>query len=175
RDRLQPPSVARVHLAFAVPKGKRLHWLLEKATELAAASLQPVLFERSVAGGDELTPARRSRWLGHCIAAAKQCGLNFLPELRQPASLEDYLRTGERLFSLVGSDDESAASLPKALASCPREGEVRILIGPEGGLTEAELAAARRAGFTPVRLGATVLRIETAAVALLAAVRAFCD
>ena len=59
-----------VHLAFAVPKGNRLDWLLEKATELGAASLQPVIFNRSVAGGEELGENKFQRWMGHCISAA---------------------------------------------------------------------------------------------------------
>jgi len=73
-----------IHLAFAVPKGKRLDWLLEKATELAAGSLTPVGFERCVADPGELAGARRERWIGHCASAAKQSGLAWLPELHNP-------------------------------------------------------------------------------------------
>lgn len=84
------PSPA-IELAFAVPKGKRLDWLLEKATELGVATLEPVIFARSVAGGDELSENAMGRWRGHCISAAKQCGLNWLPEIRQPMTLADWL------------------------------------------------------------------------------------
>lgn len=158
-----------VHLAFAVPKGKRLDWLLEKATELGAASLQPVVFRRSVAGGGDLSQAKRLRWMGHCIAAAKQSGLNFLPELRDSAPLEALLdrpapQAGLRVLGDTG---------PDAVAAGPTlsggHGDVTICVGPEGGLTEAERSAALAGGFIPVRVGRTVLRIETAAVALLAA------
>ena len=216
------PTIRRggplVHLAFAVPKGKRLDWLLEKAAELAAASLRPVRFERSVAGG-EMTEAKHSRWLAHCIAAAKQCGLNFLPQIRGPLSLHEFLADlgtrnrepgtgnaehgtgnaepgtgnrepgtgkreamgGRRFIRLLGDNSPSACSVPEAtapsrgpcqLAIENRKLEIVILIGPEGGLTDAERQACVESGFTPVRLGSTALRIETAAVALLAAVTA---
>ncbi len=175
-----------LHLAFATPKGKRLDWLLEKATELGAASLQPVLFERSVAGGD-LTAAKRERWLAHCIAAAKQSGLNWLPERRAPLPLADLLAGSLPPVRLLGEASDDALPVRQALRppqsgnpnakpetrnpeSEIRDVESAILIGPEGGLTDGERAAAVGAGFVPVRLGAATLRIETAAVALLAAV-----
>jgi len=166
------PEVA---LAFAVPKGKRLDWLLEKATELGAASLRPVVFERSVAGG-ELTAAKRSRWLGHCISAAKQCRLDWLPELLDPLPLADYLATPLPPLRLLGdaaTDARAMAELPARSPTADRRSS--ILVGPEGGLTDAERAACVSAGFVPVRLGRTVLRTETAAIALLAAAQALLE
>jgi 16S rRNA (uracil1498-N3)-methyltransferase len=164
------PSEARtgpvVHLAFAVPKGKRLDWLLEKATELSAASLRAVVFERSVAGGDELTDAKRDRWLGHCIAAAKQSGLNFLPELRPTQTLAEYLAGEDAPLRLLGDAGADAQGIREILSEAT--GELAVLVGPEGGLTAAERSAAVAAGFVPARLGRTTLRVETAAVAMLA-------
>lgn len=172
-----------VHLGFAVPKGKRLDWLLEKATELAAASLWPVVFERSVAAG-----GKADRWAGHCLSAAKQCGLNWLPVLHEPRSLPDFLagawdkapRGAEsRTIFLAGDLLDSAASLAEvfqaeSLGNSDGHGfdEVVLLIGPEGGFTEGERQAIAAGGFQPVRLGTTTLRIETAAIALLAGIRA---
>jgi 16S rRNA (uracil1498-N3)-methyltransferase len=163
-----------VHLAFAVPKGRRLDWLLEKATELAAASLRPVVFERSVAGARERSPGRRRRWLGHCIAAAKQSGLGWLPVLCEPATLAEVLASAGDAFGVLGSAAADAAPLADALARRADGQDVCLLIGPEGGLTPAETRAAAEAGFRPARLGHTTLRIETAAVALLAATVALC-
>ena len=162
-----------VHLAFSTPKGKRLDWLLEKATELGAASLCPVVFERSVAGG-ELTDAKRQRRLGHCVAAAKQCGLDFLPQLRPPVRLADFLATLGGSATLVGDLADDAQPLPQALRNLHADQDVCLLVGPEGGLAEGERAAVLAAGVRPVRLGGTVLRIETAAIALLAATVALC-
>ncbi|MDY6913480.1 MAG: RsmE family RNA methyltransferase [Planctomycetota bacterium] len=168
-----------VHLAFAVPKGRRLGWLLEKATELGAAGLRPVRFTRSVAGkGSPLTAEHRRRWLSHCLAAAKQSGLNFLPEMPQPHDplpLEQYLaETGSdrsaSAIRLLGDTANDSVPLAESLQgkTLTRPAAIHALIGPEGGLTDTERAAALAAGFVPVRIGQTVLRVETAAIALLA-------
>lgn len=166
-----------VHLAFAVPKGKRLDWLLEKVTELGAASLTPVIFARSVAGGEELSENKRDRWLTHCVSAAKQSGLNFLPELREPQPLAAYLaaHAAGGALGIVGDLSVSAQRLAPALASRRPAQPIAILVGPEGGITDAELAAAKAAGFAGILLGKTVLRVETAAVALLAATLAVAE
>jgi 16S rRNA (uracil1498-N3)-methyltransferase len=162
--RLTPRPAPLVHLASAVPKGNRMDWLLEKITELGAASFTPVVFERTVGGASELSPAKRQRWFGHCVSAAKQCGLNHLLELGEPCELKAAL-VPSRGLRLLG-DPEGA---PFAQAARPPADEVRILVGPEGGLTQAEHRLVTDAGFVPARLGATVLRVETAAVALVAA------
>ena len=174
RRSLGPRPAPPVHVAFAVPKGKRLDWLLEKATELGAASLRPVVFEHSVAGqiAGRLPPPKRERWLSHCVAAAKQSGLNWLPQLADPLPLGEFLEqelfAAEGYVGLVGVA-EGARSVREVLARAPHGREVCLLVGPEGGLTHEELRAAAEAGFVPARLGRTVLRVETAAIALLAA------
>jgi len=169
----EPRHTPIVHLAFAIPKGKRLDWLLEKATELAAASLRPIAFERSVVGAGRLTQQRRRRWQAHCIAAAKQSGLNWLPEIRPPMPLGDFLTESltdaAGYFGIVGVAGAGARCLADVLACRPPAGDLCLLVGPEGGLTRAEVTGAVQAGFVPARLGRTVLRVETAAVALLAA------
>jgi len=175
RSEAMPRPRPALHLGFAVPKGKRLDWLLEKATELGAASLCPVVFERSVAGGKELSLAKQERWLGHCISAAKQCGLDWLPEIRPARRLAEFLVEfgGKDWLGLLGDAGPSTQSLPAAFASRDQR-DVCILVGPEGGLSDAERQEALAAGFIPVRLGQTILRIETAALALLAGASAIC-
>lgn len=164
----------QVHVAFAIPKGRRLDWLIEKASELGAASLRAIVFERSVAGGGQLTDAKRSRWQGHCLAAAKQSGLDFLPELPPTLTLEQYLGAAGESDDprLLGDLAPDAVPLARAAASSPRARDVHLLIGPEGGLTDGERAGAVQAGFVPVRLGTTTLRVETAVVAMLGALTA---
>lgn len=161
-------------LAFAVPKGRRLDWLLEKAAELGAASLRPVVFQRSVAGGGKPSDSARQRWLAHCIAAAKQCGLNFLPEILPHLGLDVFLSEARGRPVVLGDTGEDAAGVPAALKDLQIEagGKIGVLVGPEGGLTDDERSAALAAGCIPVRIGRMDLRIETAAVALLAAIRA---
>jgi 16S rRNA (uracil1498-N3)-methyltransferase len=163
-----------VHVGFAVPKGKRVDWLLEKATELGAASLAPVVFARSVAGGDELSPGKRQRWLGHCISAAKQCGLNFLPEMIEPMNIEQFIKAHADDLRLLG-DPAAQAPLAATLGNRSRGQALCILIGPEGSLTDQEQSMAVEAGFAAARLGQTILRTETAVIALLAAVVAMCE
>ena len=165
------PAGPAVHVAFAIPKGKRLDWLLEKATELGASSLQPIVFARSVAGGDSLKASKRDRWQMQCVAAAKQSGLNTLPTLGDMEPLAAYLATPARGLRLFGDLDD-AASLREALATSPAPESIELLVGPEGGFTDEERAAILASGATPIRLGETTLRTETAAIALLAGVRA---
>jgi len=182
---IESRSQPLVTLAFAVPKGKRLDWLLEKATELGAAALLPVVCRRSVAGEESLSDNKRQRWLTHCVAAAKQSGLNFLPEIAEPLELPQLLdraANGNWQILLAGMTDPSAPPLATTLhrarqsaATGEPASRILILVGPEGGFTDDELSAIKSAGFSGVRLGHTTLRIETAAVALLAAVTAMWD
>jgi len=165
-DRPQPP----VTLAFAVPKGKRLDCLLESAVPLGVSRFAPVVFERSVAG-KEVSEAGRQRWAGICLAAAKQCGASHLPEIAEPATLKNFLAAATDGLRILG-DPDGAASPREALAAASPGVAVTILIGPEGGLTDAERSAAAAAGFLAVKLGGLTLRIETAALALLAVVQA---
>jgi 16S rRNA (uracil1498-N3)-methyltransferase len=165
----------QVELAFAIPKGKRLDMLLEKATELGAASLQPVIFDRSVAGGDTLAGSKRDRWMTHCISAAKQCRTDFLPELRDPIGLTDYLASQTHEYCLVGDVSADSRSIPATLAPWQAGQSIGIIVGPEGDFTSEEWGQLAPAGLRGVHLGHTILRVETAAIALLAAVTAVCD
>ena len=162
-----------VELAFAVPKGKRLDWLLEKATELGVGRLCPVIFERSVAT-PELSEHARARWMGTCLAAAKQCRAAFLPELAEPVEFSAYRAACPAEDRLLG-DPAAAQGMSQALASWSPPRRIALLVGPEGGLTPGETAAAIEATWRPVRLGNYILRTETAALALLAGVNACCS
>lgn len=168
-----------VRLAFAVPKGSRLDWLLEKATELGVAALRPVRFERSVAGEGEFSEAKRAKWLAHAIAAAKQSGLDYLPTLDDPLPLAKFAAAGgPGIYGDLAADARPIAEVLRNLATGGAQNIERgltVVVGPEGGLTDAERAALRAGGFTPVRLGHTTLRIETAATALVAAVVALSE
>jgi 16S rRNA (uracil1498-N3)-methyltransferase len=182
-----------IDLTFSVPKGKRLDWLLEKATELGAAALLPVICRRSMAGQEELSDNKRKRWLTHCIAAAKQSGTNYLPEIAPPSSLAAFLKClagaaspyQHMLVGMPGADGQGAATTgatasPVAATFSQRAGSgsdptpgapprILIMVGPEGGFADDEVSDIKAAGLIPVSLGHTTLRIETAVVALLAA------
>ena len=160
-------------LGYMFEEKARRPFLPEKATELGVASLAPLALERSVSGGDALSAAKRRRWTARCIAAAKQSGADFLPAIEDPLSLQDFLAGAIGGIGLYG--DLSASTVPVAAALRDRAGQAGayyIVVGPEGGLTDAERQALDGAGFGAVRLGRTILRVETAAVALVSAVLA---
>jgi len=168
---MQPAGPA-ISLAFAAPKGKRTDWLIEKATELGAARLQRVIFERSTPAAKSESSGKTDKLMGHCISAAKQCGLNFLPELPPPVTLTELLEGQTDELCILGDTGPEAVSITQALGQRPDCDRITLLVGPEGGLTETERKDSMSHGFTPARVARTTLRTETAAVAMLAAVSA---
>ena len=152
-------------LAQGVSRGERMDLVVQKATELGVARLVPVLTERSVVRLDEEQSDRKSsHWRAIAIAACEQCGRNRLPEVGLPTQLREFLRQ-------PAADSVRLLLSPAAtrrIADVPRPARgVTVLIGPEGGLSDAEQEDALMAGFTAVNLGPRVLRTETAAIASL--------
>jgi 16S rRNA (uracil1498-N3)-methyltransferase len=160
--RADPPRAGSlVTLAVALPKGERQKWLVEKLTELGVARLVPLVTTRGVA---EATAAARARLERGVIEACKQCGRNRPMEIGPPWTVAESLAaTGGRV---VLADPH--APPPAAATLSAAGGDVMGLVGPEGGFTPEELAAADRAGAIRVGLGPHILRIETAAIALAA-------
>ncbi len=161
-----------VELAFGVASKERTLWLVEKAVELGARSLQPVEFERSRSVADGARSAgfwRKAR--RRAVAALKQCGGARLPRMRPPVELPVYLEgAGPPLREaprLLGARD-AARTASAALAGWGGREMAILLVGPEGGLEADEVGTCEAAGFQPVSLGPRMLRFETAAVAALA-------
>lgn len=162
-------AAREVHLALGVPANERMDWLVEKATELGVASIQPLLAERSVLKlKGERAEKKRAHWQGIAIAACEQCGRNRVPEVRESLALPDWVRTLGPGTRLLLSLQTGTQPLQQALAAAG-QGPVTFLSGPEGGLTATEEAAALAHGFAPVTLGPRTLRAETAPLAALAA------
>ncbi len=158
-----------VHLALGMPANERMDWLLEKATELGVAGLQPLLADRSVLrlAGDR-AEKKRAHWQGIAVAACEQCGRNRVPLVQPVRPLSEWLRhelSAQRLMLSLAPDSVPFGQQITRLSAGP----VVLLSGPEGGLSPAEELAARAAGFIPVSLGARTLRAETAPLAALAA------
>jgi 16S rRNA (uracil1498-N3)-methyltransferase len=156
-----------VTLAVGMPANERMDALIEKATELGVAAIQPLVCERSVlrvAGERALRKA--AHWHAVAVAACEQCGRNRVPVIAEPLALPDWLRalgsaaSGRWLLSLA-----EAQPWPPVRSGADA---VVLLSGPEGGFTANEEAAARAAGFTACSLGARVLRADTAPLAALA-------
>ncbi|MCB1224582.1 MAG: 16S rRNA (uracil(1498)-N(3))-methyltransferase [Verrucomicrobiales bacterium] len=168
--RRHAPLPWRVHLQSALIKGEAWHWLVEKAVELGAASLQPVVTARVVARMEEAQTERKlEKWRRHMLEAAKQCHTPFLPTLHAPVTLEQAVNQLARtelgvLPSLAGRD---TGLLPQ-LRRWQGLREARVLTGPEGDFTAEEEACALAAGYQPVTLGPLILRAETAVTAVLA-------
>ncbi|MEZ5303522.1 MAG: 16S rRNA (uracil(1498)-N(3))-methyltransferase [Verrucomicrobiales bacterium] len=165
------PLAARLVLAQALPKGKAMDLILQKATELGVAEIAPLVSERSVARPAAAeAEAKREKWQRAVIEAAKQCGQNWLPQVHAPQSVAQFLaRPPAADLALIASLQPEAVPLKQAIAACresrgPSPGSATILIGPEGDFAPAEINAARAAGYEPVTLGPIILRVETAAV-----------
>jgi 16S rRNA (uracil1498-N3)-methyltransferase len=167
----QRESARTIHLAVGMPANDRMDWLVEKATELGAASIQPLMSERSVLRlKSERADKKVAHWRGIAIAACEQCGRNRLLVLHEVRTLADWLKAlsllpaDTRQARLLLSLQTDARPLSAALAS---EQSMTFLSGPEGGLSPAEEDAAMACGFAPVTLGPRVLRAETAPLACL--------
>ena len=157
-----------VTLALGMPANERMDALVEKATELGVARIQPLVCERSVLRlSGERARKKVEHWRGVAIAASEQSGRTRVPQIAEVRSLPEWLQALSR-------DDATrrfVLSLRDAAPFDPAEaaGPALFLSGPEGGLTEAEESAARSAGFAPLSLGPRVLRADTAPLAILAA------
>ena len=163
-----------VHLALGMPANERMDWLVEKATELGVAGLQPLHTSRSVLRlAGERADKKQKHWQSVAVAACEQCGGNLVPAVAPVQDLGAWLKSlspvdlkAPALRCLLSLADGNMP-LGQALARVPTAAPVIFLSGPEGGLSPAEEALAAAHGFVPVTLGARVLRAETAALAAL--------
>ena len=168
---IERESGATVHLAVGMPANDRMDWLVEKATELGVASIQPLMTERSVLRlSGERADKKISHWQSVAVASCEQCGGNRVPLVHGVKTLSAWLQA----LPAPGSDVRSLLSLAEGASALQtfatrNEGlHTTFLSGPEGGLGAAEETAALARGFVPVTLGPRVLRAETAALTALA-------
>jgi 16S rRNA (uracil1498-N3)-methyltransferase len=162
---------AAITLAQAIPKGKTMDLIVQKAVELGAVAVAPLLSDRTVVRLEpDDTARKRLKWQETAMEACKQCGQNFLPEILEPQSVASYLQKMPRAgLHLIGSLQPDSRSIKSALSDYRGEygrlpEHVTIFIGPEGDFTPAELALCKSHGCVPVTLGPIVLRTETAAI-----------
>lgn len=163
-ERVQP----EIHLIVALIKNERFDWLVQKATELGAASIRPVSAERSVVKlAVQDAEKRRSKWVQVAVEAAKQCGHVVLPEIFEVSDPADAFKAAPPGLKAIPALHEGGRALGELFAGRPPA--VSFAIGPEGDWTEGEMRMARECGFAPVDLGKHVLRSETAALHVLSA------
>lgn len=157
-------------IAVALPKGDRQKWMVEKLTELAAARLVPLVTARGVA---EATSSVIERLKRSVVEACKQCGRSTLLDICEPMPLAACVaRKPAGSLGLVA--DPGGIPIGDVISPSLSRDDLGVLalVGPEGGFTDDELAAAVAAGFTAVSLGPHVLRVETAAIAIASIVAA---
>jgi len=170
-----PALGSQVVLGQAVPKGKNMDLIIEKATELGAAEIVPLLSERTVVKVDaDESKDKRAKWQRVAIEACKQCGQNWLPEVAVPVTPKAFFDARPKFdLMLIASLQPGAKHLKEIfreiagegfLAKTKRPKRTLVLVGPEGDFTPAEISLAIGAGCRPLTLGPIILRTETAAI-----------
>jgi 16S rRNA (uracil1498-N3)-methyltransferase len=164
----EPPARLRVRLGLGVSKGERMDFALQKSAELGVTRITPLFTARSVIRLDaERLARRRQHWQGVVTAACEQSGRRRLAEIAPPEPLDAWLASDHPRPVVL----DHRGAIPLMSLPAPN-GELTLLVGPEGGLEPAEHALARAKGFTPVRLGPRILRTETAPLVALAVAQA---
>jgi 16S rRNA (uracil1498-N3)-methyltransferase len=158
----------QVGLAQGLPEADKMDWIIQKAVELGAAWVQPLVCDRSVVRlAGERAARREAHWRRVAVSACEQSGRNRVPEVRPTLGFQSWIATPSSLARWM-----LAPGAEPLAGHAPPEAAVELLVGPEGGLSERELDLALARGCEPVSLGPRVLRSETAPIAALAAIHA---
>ena len=179
-EKAQAPRL-RVTLLQSIPKGKAMDLILRMATEIGATCVQPVFTDQGeVQMKGKRLISKVEKWRLTMIESCKQCGLVYLPELAAPSSLEEWINSKDRVTSvtnagattlnIVASLGKGSRPLFEVLETAGEFDEVIVAVGPEGDFTAGEYADLAAVGFQSARLGANVLRAETAAAYILSVV-----
>jgi 16S rRNA (uracil1498-N3)-methyltransferase len=161
-----PPLRCRIKLGQAIPKGKNMDLIVQKAVEIGASEIVPIISDRTIVRLDPDDAAQKqAKWQTIAIEAAKQCGQNWLPQVATPCTMAQLLEsTAPAQLKLVGSLQPDALHLKEVLAQFEAEHAARatsvlMLIGPEGDFTPAELSLARSRGCRPITLAIYCLSV----------------
>lgn len=168
---LQPGPLAQITLLQAVPKGKIIESIIQKATELGASRIVPLLSERVVThvGGKDSTQ-KAGKWQLVAVEAIKQCGSAWLPKVEAPVTPVQFLKRKEKFDLPLVASLQPGSKHPREYFQAFQAKERRlpksicVWVGPEGDFTPAEVAEIQSSGGLPITLGRLVLRVETAAV-----------
>ena len=165
-----PAPLPAIALAQAIPKGKNMDLIIQKAVELGVAAIQPLVTRHSVVQPGD---GKSDKWRRIALEACKQCGQDTLPAIADPQSFDSWMSacTPAPGLKLIASLTSGARPLREVLHAAPGTRAVTMLVGPEGDFSLEESRDAVAAGFLPVSLGSIVLRVATAALFCLAALR----
>jgi len=158
-----------IDIAFAIPKGKRSHFLIQKCTELGVRKLIPVNYARSVVKLKSESSEKIEKWRKIAIESSKQCGRNTITEISDVADFCNILENvGSCDLSIFACNQPDSNNLKNTLQEHLKPNNIISFIGPEGGFTSNEIEMAKNAGCEFVSLGQRTLRVETAAIAVSA-------
>ena len=159
-----------ITLAQAIPKGKNMDLIVQKSVELGIFAIQPLVTRYTVVQPGE---GKSDKWRRNALEACKQCGQDTLPTIAEPLAFDRWIshQADASGLKLIASLAPGARPLRTVLREFPVTSQATLLVGPEGDFTAEETAAALAAGFLPVTLGSIVLRVETATLFVLSALR----
>lgn len=164
------PSV-KITLAQGLAKGEKMDFIIQKAVEMGVSSIVPVAMEHSVVRLEGVKAGKKvERWQKIAEAAAKQSKRDIIPQVQQVQTVKEMLANNPLQHKIIAYECEDRLGLKTALQNCGELDELLLIIGPEGGISEAELQLARENNAVPVSLGRRILRAETAGVVALAAI-----
>ena len=168
--RTTPATRPAITLAQAIPKGKNMDLIVQKAVELGVATIHPLITRHTVVHPGE---GKSDKWRRNALEACKQCGQDTLPTIADPRPFDPWLASLTDLsgLRLIASLAPGARPLREVLQAHPGTAAATLLVGPEGDFSPEETTAAIAAGFLPVTLGPIVLRVETATLFCLSALR----
>ena len=169
RDENQPATGPAITLVQSVLKGKKMDWIIQKATELGIQAIVPVISDRTIARmKSERRGHQKERWEKIALGAAQQCGRSDIPSISSVMSLSDFFRNdSEAKLKLILWEQELLRPLKAELAGRLTDDPIMAMVGPEGGFTAEEVERARGKGWVSVSLGSRVLRAETAGLVVL--------
>ena len=167
-----PPRTPLITLAQAIPKGKTMDWIVEKAVELGVQRIIPLVTRHSVVKYDtHEAPKKAEKWQKVALEACKQCGQNWMPIIETPQSWQTFIQSPREGLAIIASLAEGASSFKSLLEKHSHIEQATLLVGPEGDFSPTEIQQAITNGFLPITLGDIILRSETAALLGLAALR----
>ena len=156
-----------VVIAFSIPKGKCASFLIQKCAELGVKTLIPLQCERSVVDIRHKSAEKIEKWNKVVIEASKQCKRNFLTKIEDVMSFDGLMKTFcDYNLSLIAWTHTHPKTLKSILSEYPSARKIICLVGPEGGFTRSEIEMAEKSGCIPISIGQSILRIETAVIAI---------
>ncbi len=160
---------SEIHLCQAIPKGGNMELIVQKAVELGVASIQPLITDNTVARPEQLKK-KQEKWQRIALEACKQCGQNYLPEVREVAKFSDFIKVPNlKELNIVAALHPESVKFAEVFPTDKKS--VTLLVGPEGDFSNSEYEQMLECGFQPISIGEIVLRVETATLYCLSVLK----